>query len=463
MRRRQQSSTESRAVKPKKAMESAISQKPARKSVTGNKSAGRLRLYDEIEIAAMADDFEGIFTIASSAKRQDFVKMLDRLESEGHSGMVMTRDILRDRRLTHDQERAIMILASFCIGSMVRAENALPYTFKALRVDRNSVEYDDVDGYNVTGDTVSMATSNIDQAATIAKLQFLVNHVIETIAANSVSTKRDCYYMLKNQFQKYPWMDLNGQGESDRLIDTLERIIRMQRENLNIIADPKGLIFGDITLVDEEGKEFNCGEREQSITGFAGQWEFKSHRVKAVIAIEKTGVFMDLKKLKVAEELNIGLIHLGGQPARGCRALIKLLSENGIPIGVLTDLSPWSGMIAKSVLSGSIAAAHLSGLHASRAAFLGIESSDVDAWLKDVWRSVQEPLSANDATRARNNLSLPYMQDDYWKGENSWFMKNLRKTELEALGTAAGSPLKKKEFYKRYLRAKLKEKLRVKV
>jgi DNA topoisomerase-6 subunit A len=42
-------------------------------------------------------------------------------------------------------------------------------------------------------------------------------------------------------------------------------------------------------------------------------------------------------------------------------------------------------------------------------------------------------------------------------------VKNLKKTELEALGTAAGSPLKKKEFYKRYLRAKLKEKLGVKV
>jgi len=433
------------------------------KKAVGGKATGKLRLYEEIEAAAMADDFGGLYDIASAARRRDFADMLGRLVEEGRSGMGLARDILRDRRLTRDQERAIMVLAAFCIGYIVRAENALPYTFKALKVDRSSVEYDDVEGYNVTGDTVAMATSNIDQAATIAKLQFLANHVIETIAANSVSTKRDCYYMLKNQFQKYPWMDLNGQGESDRLIDTLERIIRMQRENLNIIADPKGLIFGDIALVDEEGKEFSCKEREQSITGLAGQWEVKSYNVKAVIAIEKTGVFMDLKKLGVARELDIGLIHLGGQPARGCRALIKLLSEKGIPIGVLTDLSPWSGMIAKSVVSGSIAAAHLSGLHASRAAFLGIESSDVDAWLKDVWKGVQEPLSGHDTSRAQNNLSLPYMQDDYWKGENSWFLKTGKKTELEALGTAAGSPLKKKDFYKRYLRSKLKEKLGVKV
>jgi len=184
-----------------------------------------MRLYGEMEAAAMADDFDGLYGVASSAKRADFVKMLDLLEEEGHSSMALARDILRDRRLTRDQERAIMILSSYCLGSMVRAENALPYTFKALRVDRSSVEYDDVDGYNVTGDTVAMSTANIDQAAAIAKLQFLVNHAIETVAANSVSTKRDCYYMLKNQFQKYPWMDISGQGESDRLIDTLERII----------------------------------------------------------------------------------------------------------------------------------------------------------------------------------------------------------------------------------------------
>ncbi len=452
-----------KASSVKDVKESVAKKTNAKKKVAGSKSVGRHSMYDEIEGAAMADDFEGLYSIGLSAKRQDFVKMLTRLEEDGIRAWAWPGTFSGTGGSPTTRSGPSWSSPPIAWAPWVRAENALPYTFKALKVDRSSVEYDDVEGYNVTGDTVSMTTSNIDQAATIAKLQFLANHVIETIAANSVSTKRDCYYMLKNQFQKYPWMDLNGQGESDRLIDTLERIIRMQRENLNIIADPKGLIYGDITLVDEEGKEFNCKEREQSITGFAGQWEFKSHKVKAVIAIEKTGVFMDLKKLKVAEELNIGLIHLGGQPARGCRALIKLLSENGIPIGVLTDLSPWSGMIAKSVLSGSIAAAHLSGLHASRAAFIGIESSDVNTWLKDVWTSVQEPLSANDTTRAQNNLSLPYMQDDYWKGENSWFVKYQKKTELEALGTAAGSPLKKKEFYKRYLRAKLKEKLRVKV
>lgn len=420
------------------------------------------RLYEAIEDAALADEFEAVYEAAYGAKRQDFVRMLSSRTAEG-STMAMAHDILRDRRLTRDQEHSIKVLTAYCLGAMVRVENALPYTFKALKVDRASVEYDDIDGYSASGDTLAMTTSNIDQAASLAKLQFLVNHTIETIVANSVSTKRDCYYMLKNQFQKYPWMDLSGQGESDRLIDTLERIIRMQRENLNIIADPKGLIYGDITIVDEEGTEFTCGEREQSITGLAGQWEIKKYGVKAVIPIEKTGVFMDLKKLKVADELNIGLVHLGGQPARGCRALIKLLSEKGMPIGVLTDFSPWSGMIAKSVMSGSINAAHLSGLHASKAAFLGIESADVSTWLKDVWKSVQEPLSKNDLLRAQNNLSLPYMQDDYWRSENEWFVKHARKTELEALGTAAGSPLKKKEFYKSYLRSKLREKLRVKV
>ena len=199
-----------------------------------------------------------------------------------------------------------------------------------------------------------MTTANVDQAAGIAKLQFLVNHVIETIAANSVSTKRDCYYMLKNQFQKYPWMDMNGQGESDRLIDALERITRLQRENVNIIADPKGMIYGDITLIDEEGKDFSCREREQSITGLAGQWEVKKFGVKAVIPIEKTGVFMDLKKLKVADELNLGLIHLGGRPAGpGLPGADQAALREGRPHRRTDRLLPWSNPIDKAFLSAS--------------------------------------------------------------------------------------------------------------
>ncbi len=183
------------------------------------------KLYQQIEDAALADEFEVIFDHASVAKRQDFVKMLTWIKKDS-STMAMAHDILKTRRLTRDQEKSIMVLSAYCLGAMVRAENALPYTFKALKVDRSSVEYDDIDGYSTSGETSAMSTSNVDQAAGIAKLQFLVNHVIETIAANSVSTKRDCYYMLKNQFQKYPWMDMNGQGESDRLIDSLERITR---------------------------------------------------------------------------------------------------------------------------------------------------------------------------------------------------------------------------------------------
>jgi len=48
-----------------------------------------MRLYGEMEAAAMADDFDGLYGVASSAKRADFVKMLDLLEEEGHSSMAL--------------------------------------------------------------------------------------------------------------------------------------------------------------------------------------------------------------------------------------------------------------------------------------------------------------------------------------------------------------------------------------
>jgi len=415
----------------------------------------------------MADDFEAMHLLVEGTDKEEFLNFLinyvkdTQPHKEAQVGYAVR--VLQQKRLTPEQQKSIMILVAYGIGASIRVAGGMPFTFRALKIDRSSVTYDDEDGYRATGETVSMTTSNIDQVVELTKLQFLINHMIETIVAKSVSTKRDCYYMLKNEFQKYPWAGLTGQTESDRLIDTLERIIRRQRENINIIADPKGLIYGNITLEDEEGNVFSCLPREQSITGLAGQWSLKKHGIKAVIPIEKTGIFMDLKKLGVADKLGLGLIHLGGQPSRGCRALIRLLSENGIPVGVLTDFSPWSCMIAKSVISGSIKAAHLKGLHASKAEFLGIESKDVKTWLSGVWTSVQEPLTRNDEARARHNLTLPYMQDEYWTGENSWFLKNKRKTELEALGTAAGSPLKRAAFYEQYLSEKAESKLGIKL
>jgi len=418
---------------------------------------------DRLRKAALKDDFEAVARMVEAAEKGEFVGFVQAYvkDAQPEKGAQLRHalEVLQKHRLTPGQEKSIMILVAYGVGAAMRVAEGLPFTFRALKVDRTSVTYDDEEGYSATGETVAMTTSNIDQVLELAKLQFLVNHMVETVVANSVSTKRDCYYMLKNEFQKYPWAGVAGQAESDRLIDTLERITHRQRENINLIADPKGLIYGDVTLEDEEGNVFSCLPREQSVTGLAGQWELRKHRIKAVVPIEKTGVFMDVKKLGVADRLGLGLIHLGGQPSRGCRALIRLLSENGLPVGVLTDFSPWSCMIAKSVISGSIKAAHLKGLHASRAEFLGIESADVGSWLRNVWESVQEPLTANDQGRARNNLTLPYMQDEFWVGENRWFLEHNRKTELEALGTAAGSPLRRAAFYERYLREKAKVKL----
>jgi DNA topoisomerase-6 subunit A len=56
-------------------------------------------LYRQIEDAALADEFEVIFEVASAAKRQDFVKMLT-WQKKDSSTMAMAHDILKARRLT---------------------------------------------------------------------------------------------------------------------------------------------------------------------------------------------------------------------------------------------------------------------------------------------------------------------------------------------------------------------------
>ena len=82
-------------------------------------------LYQQLEDAALADEFEVIFEVASAAKRQDFVKMLT-WQKRDDSTMAMAHDILETQRLSRGQEQSIMVLAAYCLGATVRAETRCP-------------------------------------------------------------------------------------------------------------------------------------------------------------------------------------------------------------------------------------------------------------------------------------------------------------------------------------------------
>ena len=131
---------------------------------------------------ALADDFEAMHQLVEKTGKKEFLEFLesyvDDTKPEKGSQLGNAVSILNRKRLTPDQEKSIMVLIAFGIGASIRVAEGKPFTFRALKVDRSSVTYDDIEGYSATGETVAMTTSNIDQVVELAKLQFLINHMI---------------------------------------------------------------------------------------------------------------------------------------------------------------------------------------------------------------------------------------------------------------------------------------------
>lgn len=64
-------------------------------------------------------------------------------------------------------------------------------------------------------------------------------------------TKRDVYYMCRALFP--------NTGTVDRILCILERALGAQRNSLNVVAAPKGIVCGRIHFVDESGAAIDVG------------------------------------------------------------------------------------------------------------------------------------------------------------------------------------------------------------
>ncbi|RLG46669.1 MAG: hypothetical protein DRN90_06140 [Thermoproteota archaeon] len=307
--------------------------------------------------------------------------------------------------------------------------------------------------------------SHIKSVKTLAGLLYGMSRVVDHLKSGLTMTKRDFYYMHKVEKLKNTLFP-KDQTETDSRIVQLELILGMPREAFSIISDPRGWIYGDIELVDASGYTIRAdriGEMGYSVPPDPENIEFKRIGVKAVIAIEKVGPAKNMIELKIPEEYGLGIAILKGQPSRSMRRFLRMLSEQGVPIGILTDLSPWSIRIAATVIYNSISSAHIPGLAVPNAAFLGIETKDVEEGFFKDYQLALEDLTPLDIKAAKDNLKLPSLQGEFWQKENEWFLKRKKKAEIEIFKAMSPSAKQLKELFIEYLREKLDERLGVSI
>ncbi|MFC1654688.1 DNA topoisomerase VI [Myxococcota bacterium] len=228
----------------------------------------------------------------------------------------------------------------------------------------------------------------------------------ELVEAQDIATKREAYYVSKN----WGKARFNEQPESDTVIDDVEALFGVNREQLGFIPEEKGGdVAGKLVVIDSDrdsGKtlRIDCtkfGSGAYSIPISVEDLDFETN-AKFILAIETAGMFQRLVKHNYWKKANCILVSMGGVPTRACRRFIRRLSDKKkIPVYVFVDCDPYGiGNIYRTFKVGSGNAAHINEFFCvPRARFLGITPDDIEKY-----KLPTHPLKEVDVKRAKDAL-----------------------------------------------------------
>lgn len=248
----------------------------------------------------------------------------------------------------------------------------------------SNVKYNSKDGFfEVKGKrkTRSMTASTVKS---FAQTLLMMNESKKLVEEDDIATKREMYYISKNwgaaRFKEQP--------ESDTVMDDVEAMIGLNREQMGFIPEEKGGdVAGKLVVVDKDastGKKIkiDCtkmGSGAYSVPSSVEDLQFETN-AKFVLAVETAGMFQRLVKHNYWQKANCILVSLGGVPTRSCRRFIRRLSdEKNLPVYVFTDGDPYGFLnIYRTLKVGSGNAAHINEFFCvPKAKFLGITPKDI--------------------------------------------------------------------------------------
>ncbi len=300
-----------------------------------------------------------------------------------------------------------------------------------------NVRYDEKEGYFELQDKQkerTLTASTIKTFAQSLRMMALSKQLVET---DDIATKREAYYVSKN------WGDarFNEQPESDSIMDDIEAMLLVNREQIGFIPEEKGGdVAGPLVVLDTDqdtGKELriDCtkfGSGAYSVPSSVEHLKFETN-AKFILAIETAGMFQRLVKHNYAKKANCILISMGGVPTRACRRFIRRLSdERKIPVYVFVDGDPYGfGNIYRTLKVGSGNAAHINKFFCvPNAKFLGITPQDIIDY-----KLPTHPLKEVDVKKIKDLLKNdPFIQHHKeWDRALNQLMKMKVRAEQQAL------------------------------
>jgi DNA topoisomerase-6 subunit A len=302
---------------------------------------------------------------------------------------------------------------------------------------KSNIEYDEESGVWVYGDRTSTRSANgVGGARKLLKSTYAVEFLVRQLEQNRSSTLRELYYLSESWDSEEA--AFSDQSESDKLIEDLEIVTGVTREDFHMRPEESGAtLIGPLEIVEQTRRgerHIHCqedvGEGGYQIPNNPDTIEFVDHDCAFVLAVETGGMRDRLVENGFDEARDALVVHLKGQPARATRRVTRRLhDELGLPVVVFTDGDPWSYRIYGSVAYGSIKSAHLSKYLATpEAQFVGIQPSDIVSYDLPT-----DPLSDSDINALESELDDPRFQTDYWEEQIELQLDIGKKAEQQAL------------------------------
>ncbi|VVC03366.1 Type 2 DNA topoisomerase 6 subunit A [Candidatus Burarchaeum australiense] len=333
--------------------------------------------------------------------------------------------------------------------------------FEAAVRSRGNINYDESFGYLRLGNKKETRTFvNVGQARKFMQTVAVAAKCKKFLEENAHTSIRGLFYQLKYSLGEDVEEELfTEQSESNPLIEDLEVALTLKREDLNLNTDRKGVVAGKMVVLDKFGGEetkIDCAKQGRS--GWAipsdvdNGMEFVDVDADYVLVVEKDALWQRLNEDKFWKKEKCILITPKGQASRGCRRLIKKLSQKKLPVYVFTDCDAWGWYIYWAIKTGSMNLAYLADdIATPNARFVGVTMRDIEDYefLSKLTINAKEI----DIKRAQEMLDYPWIsRHKEWVGELKTVLKTKKKLEQDAL---QGPRL---SFVGDYLREKIKAK-----
>ena len=290
--------------------------------------------------------------------------------------------------------------------------------FVTMQRGKANVIFDEKNRILKLGDKQTTRTFlNIGHAKKFMQTMMVSAKTQNYLLENKTAAIREIYYELKHTIGKTKENTFEDQGESDSCIVDLEHAVDSIREKLNLHANPKGTLYGDITLKDKmhNNDKFNCAKLGRGGWSIMSRLEPEEIEIvdvdaKYILVIETEAMYERLVEEGFPKKHDAILISTGGQAARGTRRLIhRVHMEAKLPVYVFCDGDPYGWYIYSVIKQGSMAlAAHSSYMSVPDAKFIGMTLEDVENYKL---QNVTEKMKDTDIKRAKEMMEYPWVKN----------------------------------------------------